>query len=143
MTTKVDILYVEDDDVDIKAVQREFSKTNKQVDITIAKNGIQALDSLYGRNGKHKIKPSAILLDLNMPQMNGIDFLKELRRDFHFLDVKVFVLTGAYTTQEKLAISDLDVSGCIVKPLQHEDALNILWCVYADKDASSLLFMQG
>lgn len=142
MATKVDILYVEDDEVDIKAMQREFLKTNKPINIAIAKNGKQALDMLYGHNGQLKIKPNVILLDLNLPQMNGIDFLKKLREGFNFIYIKVFVLTGAYTTEEKLATHDLNVSGCIIKPLKYEDALNILWCASEGEDMSKLLFMQ-
>ncbi|WP_115711937.1 response regulator [Legionella sainthelensi] len=142
MTTPVDILYVEDDEVDIKAMQREFLKMSKPINIAIAKDGEHALDMLYGLNGQLEIKPNVILLDLNLPQMNGIDFLKKLREGFTFTDVKVFVLTGAYTTEEKLATSDLNISGCIIKPLKYEDALNILWCASAGEDMSKLLFMQ-
>ncbi len=142
MTTQVDILYVEDDEVDIMTMQREFVKINKTIQIAIAKDGRQALDVLYGRHGHHKIKPSVILLDLNLPQMNGIDFLKKLRKGFNFSDVKVFVLTSVYTSEEKLITRDLHVSGCIIKPLQYTDALNILWCVSASEEMSKLLFMQ-
>lgn len=74
MTTPVDILYVEDDEVDIKAMQREFLKMSKPINIAIAKDGEHALDMLYGLNGQLEIKPHVILLDLNLPQMNGIDF---------------------------------------------------------------------
>ncbi|ARB93089.1 response regulator [Legionella longbeachae] len=142
MTTQVDILYVEDDEVDIKAVEREFLKMDRPINVAVAKDGKRALDMLYGFNGQLKIKPNVILLDLNLPQMNGIDFLKKLREGFTFNDVKVFVLTGAYTTEEKLATSDLNISGCIIKPLKYEDALNILWCASAGEDMSKLLFMQ-
>ncbi len=142
MTTPVDILYVEDDEVDIETMQREFTKMNKAVEIAVAKNGKQALDMLYGRHGQNKIKPNVILLDLNMPQMNGIDFLKKLRKGFDFGDIKVFVLTSLYTTEEKLITRDLHVSGCIIKPLQYTDALNILWCASASEEMSKLFFMQ-
>ncbi|KTC91193.1 response regulator [Fluoribacter dumoffii] len=138
----IDILYVEDDDVDIESMQREFAKIDKAVDIAIAKDGKQALDMLYGRNGKPQIKPKVILLDLNLPKMNGIDFLKKLRKSFKFEDIKVFLLTGEYTTKEKLAKSHLHVSGCIIKPLQYADALNISWCLSASEELSKLFFMQ-
>lgn len=76
MTTQVDILYVEDDEVDIKAVEREFLKMDRPINVAVAKDGKRALDMLYGLNGQLKIKPNVILLDLNLPQMKGIDFLK-------------------------------------------------------------------
>ncbi|AMP89071.1 response regulator [Legionella pneumophila] len=142
MVTKVDILYIEDDEADIIAMQREFLKTKKPINIVIAKDGEQGLDMLYGLNGQLKINPRVILLDLNLPKMNGLDFLKKLRKDFNFINVKVFLLTGAYNTEEKLASIDLDTSGCIIKPLQHEDALNIFWCATSGENMSKLLFMQ-
>ncbi|MGL5741571.1 MAG: response regulator [Legionella sp.] len=131
MNAKVAILYVEDDDIDVMAMRREFAKTNKPIAIVVAKDGKQALDMLYGRNGHQKIKPNVILLDLHMPQMSGIEFLKKLREDLAFAGIKVFVLTGVYTTEEKLAASELNVSGCIIQPVQYTDALNILWCLSA------------
>ncbi|WP_133131331.1 response regulator [Legionella yabuuchiae] len=134
----VDIFYVEDDEVDIQAVRREFQTINPGLKITAATDGKTALDRLHGRDGKKKIIPKVILLDLNMPKMNGIEFLESLRQEFN--DVKVFVLTGAFNTEEKLAIHPLNVSGCIIKPLQHKDALNILWCVNSDPQSANLLF---
>ncbi|WP_392538268.1 response regulator [Legionella sp. 227] len=138
----VDILYIEDDIFDIEAMQHVFAKMEKKVNIAIAKDGKQALDMLYGRHGKQKINPKVILLDLNLPKMNGIDFLKEVRKTFDFEKVKVFLLTGEYTTKEKIAKSELHVSGCIIKPLQYTDALNIAWCLSATEEISKLLFMQ-
>ncbi len=142
MAMNADILYIEDDDVDIESMQREFAKMEKKVNIAIAKDGKEALDMLYGRNGKPKLRPKVILLDLNLPRMNGIDFLKEVRKSFDFEKVKVFLLTGEYTTKEKLAKSELHVSGCIIKPLQYADALNISWCISASEEISRLFFMQ-
>ncbi|GGI84020.1 response regulator [Legionella impletisoli] len=134
----VDIFYVEDDDVDIQAVRRKFHQINNHLKIDAATDGKTALDKLHGRGGREKIIPKVILLDLNMPKMNGIEFLKALRQDFR--DAKVFVLTGAFNTEEKLALRPLKVSGCIIKPLEHADALNILWCVNSDPQSATLLF---
>ncbi len=125
------ILLVEDDDVDIKDVLREFKHLDAPIKFYIAKNGLEALDKLYGRNDNEKLSPApqVIILDTNMPKMDGIEFLKLLRADSEFDDVKVFMLTGEYTTREKLATNNLRVSGRVVKPLQFEDVLNIYWAV--------------
>ncbi|KTC66242.1 two component response regulator (plasmid) [Legionella adelaidensis] len=123
----IDILYVEDDEVDIQGMIREFKKVNSLLKIQVAKNGVQALDKLYGRNGEEKVIPKVILLDINMPQMNGIEFLKELRSNPEFGSIEVYILTGAYTTSDKMALRDLHVAGSIVKPIEYSDALNVFW----------------
>lgn len=127
----VDILYVDDDEVDILGAQREFKRVNNPLNIVVASNGVQALDKLYGRNGEEKLLPApkVIILDINMPKMSGIEFLKILRADSAFNMVSVYILTISYTTQDKLALRDLNVSGCIVKPLEYADALNIFWAL--------------
>jgi len=125
----IHILLVEDDEVDIQGVQREFKKVNAHVNLWVAKNGVEALDKLYGRNNVEKLLPTpqVILLDINMPKMGGIEFLKELRRDPLFSAINVFLLTGSYNSADKIATRDLNVSGCIVKPLEYADALHVFW----------------
>jgi CheY-like chemotaxis protein len=127
----VDILCVDDDEVDILGMQREFSKVNALLKIAIAKNGDEALNKLYGRGGEDKIHPKIILLDINMPKMNGIEFLRALRDDTEFTDVEVFILTGSYSTKDKIAMQDLHVRGHIIKPLGYGDALNVFWALQA------------
>ncbi|STX52100.1 two component response regulator [Legionella busanensis] len=125
----IDILCVEDDEIDVQSVKRAFNKLNSKLKIAIASNGKQALDKLYGQNGEEKIYPKVILLDINMPKMNGIEFLQALRADLAFIDIQVFVLTGSYTTKEKLAMESLNIRGHIIKPLEYSDALNIFWAL--------------
>ncbi len=124
-----DILYVEDDEVDIQCAQREFKRVNELLKVAIARDGVEALDMLYGRNGKVKLipAPKVILLDINMPKMNGIEFLKELRSDPDFNSTAIYILTVSYATKDKLAFRDLKVAGFIVKPMEYSDALNIFW----------------
>lgn len=126
---EIDILYLEDDEIDIQQMQREFMKVNELLEIEIAKSAQKALNMLYGRNSENKVIPKIILLDLNMPKMSGVDFLKQLRDDTDFIDIQVFVLTGVYTSEEKLAMKELNVRGHIIKPLEYKDALNIFWAL--------------
>ena len=123
----VDILYVEDDVVDVEDVRRIFKKVKESCAIEIATNGEEALNKLYGRGGKDKIRPKAILLDINIPKLNGIDLLKIIRKDPSLAFTEVFILTNAYTTEDKLAIKNLNVRGQIIKPLEYGDALSIYW----------------
>ncbi|WP_133131077.1 response regulator [Legionella yabuuchiae] len=127
----VDILYVEDDEVDVQSACRTFKKVNALIKIDTAKSGAEAMDKLYGRNKQEAIHPKIILLDLNLPNMDGIEFLKQLRQDPQFYDITVFVLTGAFTTKEKLALEPLNVREHFIKPLEYSDALKVFWALEA------------
>ncbi|GAB6181427.1 response regulator [Desulfotomaculum defluvii] len=122
----VHILVVEDDDVDIMAIQRAFEKQNITNPLYIARNGLEALAIL--RDGNIPL-PSIILLDINMPKMNGIEFLREIRKDRQLRSIPVVVLT---TSDEERDINDAfkyNTAGYIVKPLslpKFEDAISVL-----------------
>ncbi len=125
----ISILLIEDDEVDVQSVLREFKRLEAPVNIHVARNGQEALDKLYGNHGVEKMipMPKAIILDTNMPVMNGIEFLKKLRADSDFDGLLVFALTGEYSTRVKLESQNLSVTARIVKPLQFEDVLHIYW----------------
>ena len=123
----IDLLYVEDDEVDIQSMLRIFKKVNELIQIDIARNGLEALNKLNGENGETRLKPKIILLDINMPGMSGLEFLKKLRSNSEFSDIDVFIITGAFSSKDKLAMHDLNVKGHIIKPLEYSDALNIFW----------------
>ena len=118
----VNILLVEDDGVDVINVQRAFKKNNIQNPLSIAKNGLEALYMLRGENGFSKIypQPQVILLDLNMPQMNGLEFLKELRQDPVLRTISVFVMTTSNDERDRMDTYNLNVAGYILKPVSFE-----------------------
>ena len=90
----IKILLVEDDEVDAESVRRAFRKQRIANPITHAANGIEALKILRGDETQPALKqPFLILLDLNMPKMDGIEFLEELRRDESLRESIVFVLS--------------------------------------------------
>src|SRR5262245_17424334 len=88
------ILLVEDDDVEIMKVRRAFQKIHFEYPLIIAENGVEALQMLRNQlKEEPPFVPRMILLDLNMPRMNGIEFLKELRADPELRKMVVVVLT--------------------------------------------------
>ncbi len=120
----INILLVEDDDIDIMNVKRAFKKNNVQNPLLIAEDGLKALEMLKALKASNQPVPKIILLDLNMPRMGGIEFLKELRNDDGLKDISVFVMT---TSSEETDIVDayrLNVAGYIVKPLSIETFIN-------------------
>ncbi|MDX5422351.1 MAG: response regulator [Hymenobacteraceae bacterium] len=113
----VNILLVEDDEVDVMNVQRAFRKNSITNPLFIAQNGLEALEML--RAGKVPF-PHIIILDINMPKMNGIEFLRELRADEEFKSASVFVMTTSNEDSDKINAYNLNVAGYILKPLSFE-----------------------
>jgi CheY-like chemotaxis protein len=122
----LNILLVEDDSVDVMNVQRAFVKNNINNPLHIAFNGVEALNMLRGSNGKPKLNPMPriILLDINMPKMNGLEFLRALRNDDDLKSVSVFVMTTSNDDQDKIEAYNLNVAGYILKPLSFEKFVN-------------------
>jgi CheY-like chemotaxis protein len=119
-TLMLNILLVEDDEVDVMTVQRAFKKGNINNPLYIAGNGIEALAMLRGKPGLPPIIPTErriILLDLNMPKMNGLEFLQELRADPTVRKTPVIVLTTSNEEQDRVQAYELNVAGYVLKPI--------------------------
>ncbi len=116
MTQKVlNILLVEDDEVDIMNVKRAFTKGNITNPLFVAGNGIEALERL--RSDEVPKSRRLVLLDLNMPKMNGIEFLRELRADPELTLTPVVVLTTSDAERDKVEAYNLHVAGYLLKPV--------------------------
>jgi len=110
------ILLVEDDEVDIMNVKRAFKKNNISNPLVVAHNGLEALEILRSKEADAP-KPRIVLLDLNMPRMGGIEFLKEIRQDNELSSLSVFVMTTSNEDGDKIDAFNLNVAGYILKPL--------------------------
>jgi CheY-like chemotaxis protein len=116
----INILLVEDDEVDVMNVRRAFKKGHISNPLYVAGNGIEALKMLRGENGQPPTFPTErrlILLDLNMPKMDGIEFLKELRTDPHLKQIPVVVLTTSNEDRDRVNAYELNVAGYLLKPV--------------------------
>lgn len=125
--TDVKVLLVEDDDGDAKAVMRAFAKANIGNPIVRAQDGIEALEFLTGElTGSGLKAPILLLVDLNMPRMNGIEFVKALRGHPELRRVVVFLLTTSKREEDMAAAYDLNVAGYIVKQNAGADFLKLV-----------------
>ncbi len=116
----LNILLVEDDEVDVMTVQRAFKKGNITNPLYVAGNGLEALSMLRGESGQPSVVPierRLILLDLNMPKMNGLEFLQEMRADSTIRHIPVVVLTTSNEERDRLEAYQLNVAGYILKPV--------------------------
>ena len=129
------ILLVEDDRVDVMNVQRSFKKANIANPLFVAGNGLEALAILRDQSEQIKMPKSRrlVLLDLNMPKMGGIEFLKEIRKDPLLRRTPVIVLTTSDQERDRVEAYDLNVAGYLLKPVTFSNfaevmtALNRYW----------------
>jgi CheY-like chemotaxis protein len=113
----VHILLVEDDEVDVMNVKRAFKKNNITNPLYVAANGLEALELLRARSAGVPANRRLVLLDLNMPKMGGIEFLRELRADPDLRATPVVVLTTSNEERDRVEAYNLNVAGYILKPV--------------------------
>jgi CheY-like chemotaxis protein len=111
----LNILLVEDDQVDVMNVRRAFEKNRIANPLFVAGDGIEALEML--RSGRVPLSRRIILLDLNMPRMTGIEFLRELRKDHALMPTPVIILTTSNDDRDKIEAYHLNVAGYLLKPV--------------------------
>jgi CheY-like chemotaxis protein len=120
----LNILLVEDDEVDVMNVKRAFEKAHITNPLFVAGNGLEALEKL--RSGEIPSHRRLVLLDLNMPRMNGIEFLRELRKDAELSATPVVVLTTSAMDRDKFAAYNLNIAGYLVKPVTFADFCDLM-----------------
>ena len=116
MKTDTTFLLVEDDEVDVMAMKRAFTRQKLANELWVATDGLGGLDILQGKHGTYPRPESVIvLLDLNMPRMNGHEFLAAVRDDPSLNRLVVFVLTSSDHQTDIAQAYDQHVAGYIVK----------------------------
>jgi CheY-like chemotaxis protein len=127
----LNILLVDDDAVDVKTVRKAFEKGRVTNPLFVANDGLEALAML--REERVPKGRRLILLDLNMPRLNGIEFLRELRKDPALKAIPVVVLTTSNAENDRVEAYDLNVAGYLLKPVtfmsfvELMSALNRYW----------------
>lgn len=121
----IDILLVEDDTLDVMDARRTLDRMDILYKLHVAKNGEDALLYLNELSRTGGVRPDIILLDLNMPKMNGIELLTNIRKRNEWKDTKVFIITTSEEKEDKEMTQRLGVSGYIVKPLKFNNPSSI------------------
>ena len=111
----LNVILVEDDDADAKAVRRALSRSDDIGDIVRLNDGVEALAYLRGETPSRPPRTFVLLVDLNMPRMNGIEFLEILRRDPKLARSVVFVTTTSHDPDDIAAAYDKQVAGFLPK----------------------------
>jgi CheY-like chemotaxis protein len=123
MNHKQTILLVEDDEIDIKSVKRAFDELRVTNPLEVTRNGEEALKYLKNkRNGR----PGLILLDLRMPRMNGIEFLKLIKKEDSLKIIPVVVLTTSKEDEDKAESFNIGISGYMMKPVSYMNFIEVI-----------------
>jgi CheY-like chemotaxis protein len=117
------ILLVEDDVVDVMSVKRALRDLNVTSPLEVAGNGEEALARL--RKPEQPL-PGIILLDLNMPRMNGIDCLKVIKADERLRRIPVIVLTTSKEDKDVVESFNLSVAGYMIKPVEYAGFVEVV-----------------
>jgi len=117
MKLELKILLVEDNIIEILKLKRAIENLGMNHEVLEAENGEIALDSIK----QEEINPDIILLDLNMPKMNGLEFLAKVRNDESMRHLPIIILSTSNNNRDLMEAYKLGVSGYILKPLKYED----------------------
>ncbi len=123
MNEQQHILLVEDDRVDAMTVKRALKEINVTNPLHLARNGVEALDFL---RDDAKPRPAIILLDLNMPKMNGVEFLNVVKQDDVLKRIPVIVLTTSREDQDRIDSFNLGVAGYMIKPADYLQFVEVM-----------------
>lgn len=120
----ITLLLVEDDDVDAEAIQRAFRQQRIANPFVLARDGVEALAMM--RDPAALKYPYVVLLDINLPRMNGLELLEAVRDDPALARTIVFVLTTSDRDEDKVAAYDHHVAGYILKSRAGADFLEVV-----------------
>jgi two-component system, chemotaxis family, response regulator Rcp1 len=122
------ILLVEDNPNDIEITRRALEKGQVKNELTIARDGQDALDILFG-SGSRASLPGLILLDLNLPRVDGREVLSRIKGDPDLKRIPVIVLTTSTREEDVVRSYDLGVNTFISKPVRFEDFIKVVTAI--------------
>jgi CheY-like chemotaxis protein len=129
MTNPVTIIMIEDDEGHARLIERNIRRSGVNNEIIPFSNGTEALDYLFGTDGsglKHKGKALLILLDLNLPDMTGIDILRRVKENKYLKSAPVVILTTTDDSQEIKRCYELGCNVYITKPVNYDSFANAI-----------------
>lgn len=120
---QIEVLLVEDNIDDANLTIRALKKNNLANQLFHVKDGVEALDFIYGQRqyaGRNTVKPKLILLDLKMPKVDGKEVLKKLKSDVLTKDIPIVMLTSSKEDPDIKACYELGANSYIVKPVEFD-----------------------
>jgi CheY-like chemotaxis protein len=122
MLASKSILLLEDDVIDVMTIKRAIKQLNISNNLVVKENGEEGLAYLKECDDL----PGIIFLDINMPKMNGIEFLEQIKPNTEWAQIPIVVLTTSKDQQDKLATFSQGISGYMVKPVDYPQFKDML-----------------
>ena len=123
----IEILLIEDNPADIRLTKEIFKEAKINNNLNVVENGLEALEYLRKSNSyKSATKPDIIVLDLNMPKMDGREFLAKVKFDENFKRIPVIVLTTSESEEDILRTYDLLANCYITKPVDLDEFIKVV-----------------
>src|SRR5579884_4152287 len=97
---RLEVLLVEDCSSDVRLIREALKETSVDVEMTVARDGIEALEYLHGSEGRPHKRPNLILLDLNLPRKNGREVLAEIKSSSKLKQIPVLVMTSSHSDED-------------------------------------------
>lgn len=130
--SKRQILHVEDNPGDVRLVQEALQNARHDYQVTVARDGVEALDCLYRRGRFHEVpRPELILLDLNLPRKSGYEVLAEIKRDKALRTIPVIVFTSSSASTDIFKVYEMEASCYVTKPTDIDDLFRIIKAIEA------------
>lgn len=126
------ILLVEDDRIDAMTVARALKELKVRNELDVVSNGEEAIEYLKAKGNN---RPALILLDINMPKMNGIEFMRVIKKDVSMKRIPVVILTTSREDQDRIETFDLGAAGYMIKPVDYMQfvdtmkAIDVYWTI--------------
>ncbi len=141
------ILLVEDDQKDVELTLTALDEYNLANEVVVAADGEQALDYLYCRGNfmrRARENPAVLLLDLKLPKVDGLEVLKQIKKDEQLKMIPVVVLTSSHEEKDMVASYELGVNAYVVKPVDFHEFVNaikelgVFWAVINEPPPGSV-----
>jgi CheY-like chemotaxis protein len=130
-TQPVEILLVEDDLADIELTKQGLLDGKVANVLHVARDGVEALEMLRGDGDRvDSIRPDLILLDLNMPRMDGRQFLAEVKADDDLKDITVVILTTSVSDRDLVETFDLHPDAYLNKPVDFDGLIGVVQSIW-------------
>jgi CheY-like chemotaxis protein len=126
-----EVLVVDDEQGDVELIRLALDQGRFACNVTVAINGREALDVLRNRPFRTGRSPDLVLLDLNMPQMNGHEVLREMKDDAQLSSIPVVVLTTSDTEKDVVSCYGLRAGGYVTKPVEIDTLVRVVHCIEA------------
>lgn len=131
----ISLLIAEDDELDVQNIKRVFEKHQVLNPVYFAQDGLDAWNQLTGDQNHKKIipTPKVLLLDINMPRVNGLELLEKIRGNKSLEHTLVFILSTSDDDKDILKARNLDVAGYILKPIKYHSFVEAMIKVNMEK----------